>query len=43
MREHGYPSGWLEDAKIDYSGISIYTAPNKRNTKFIYTLFSIID
>ncbi|XP_022168152.1 zinc finger CCHC domain-containing protein 8 homolog [Myzus persicae] len=30
MRQHGYPSGWLEEAKEEYSGISIYTTPNER-------------
>ncbi|KAE9522262.1 hypothetical protein AGLY_017335 [Aphis glycines] len=29
MREHGYPSGWLEEAREEYSGISIYTTPNE--------------
>ncbi|XP_026816970.1 zinc finger CCHC domain-containing protein 8 homolog [Rhopalosiphum maidis] len=29
MREHGYPSGWLEEAREEYSGISIYTKPNE--------------
>lgn len=33
MRQHGYPSGWLEEAKEEYSGISIYTTPNERNYK----------
>lgn len=30
MRENGYPSGWLEEAKDDFSGITIFTAPNER-------------
>lgn len=29
MREHGYPSGWLEEAREEYSGISIFTTPNE--------------
>jgi len=33
MREHGYPSGWLEEAREEYSGISIYTTPNECNYK----------
>lgn len=29
MREIGYPKAWLEEAKEEYSGISIFTEPNK--------------
>lgn len=29
MRKHGYPQAWLEEAKDEYSGISIFTAPNQ--------------
>jgi len=29
MREYGYPRGWLEEAKEAFSGISIFTAPDK--------------
>lgn len=38
MREHGYPSGWLEEAREEYSGIEIYTAPNECNYKCILIL-----
>lgn len=31
MRQYGYPSGWLEEAREQYSGISIFTAPNECN------------
>lgn len=34
MREHGYPGGWLDDARKEYSGISIFTAPNECNHHF---------
>lgn len=37
MRQHGYPSGWLEEARETYSGISIFTAPNER--KYDHLLF----
>lgn len=29
MREIGYPNGWLDDAKDEFSGITIFTAPNE--------------
>lgn len=29
MRKYGYPSGWLEEARDEFSGISIFTAPNE--------------
>lgn len=31
MREIGYPRAWIEEAKEEYSGIAIYTAPDKCN------------
>lgn len=34
MRQFGYPNGWLEEAKEEYSGISIFTEPNKCNLKY---------
>jgi len=38
MRKWGYPKGWLEEAKEQYSGISIFTAPNECNFKCIFCL-----
>lgn len=35
MRETGYPNGWLEEAREEYSGISIFTEPNKCNSNYI--------
>lgn len=31
MRKHGYPRAWLEEARDKYSGIAIFTAPDKCN------------
>jgi len=44
MREHGYPSGWLEEARDEYSGISIFTTPNECNYKrlLLYNSIQII-
>lgn len=36
MRENGYPRAWIEEAREEYSGISIFTAPNKCNYKSIF-------
>lgn len=41
MREYGYPSGWLEEAKVEYSGISIFTAPNQRKLKLLINMVKI--
>lgn len=41
MRETGYPNGWLEEAREEYSGISIFTAPNKCNSLLIYFMYYI--
>lgn len=41
MREHGYPSGWIEEAREEYSGISIYTTPNECNYKSFLLYISI--
>jgi len=44
MREHGYPSGWLEEAREEYSGIAIYTTPNECNYKclLLYNTIAVI-
>lgn len=34
MRKYGYPSGWLQEARDVFSGISIFTSPNE--CKYIY-------
>jgi zinc finger CCHC domain-containing protein 8 len=36
MRKYGYPRAWLEEARDEYSGISIFTAPNKCNILSIF-------
>lgn len=47
MREIGYPRGWIDEAKVEYSGISIFTAPNKCNYKsifdFIFVFFVLLS
>lgn len=29
MRKMGYPNGWLDEARDEFSGITIFTAPNE--------------
>lgn len=45
MRVNGYPSGWLEEAREEYSGITIFTAPNECNycNIFIYDSYLFLE